>query len=273
MGAILETEYHIGGKDKSSYLLHHENSIEIIQMWSMGGNILIKNQIFPIQPQHIYIINGKEAHCTNPLDSDKYIRSKIIISPKYFEMLIRVMGLAESPKIKDLYEHGFLHLAPTVNDSHKIDRIFQLCTQYHREKSEFSTAKMAEQLISLFVYIISAKSDDIPNDVSGNNITAQIVSYLEKNFMEPDFSLERLSKHLHISKYYACHQFKSALGITVGDYVSDLKLTEARKLLIGTDLKVSAIAESLNFSVNSFCRLFKAKHSCTPLEYRKNYKE
>ncbi len=72
------------------------------------------------------------------------------------------------------------------------------------------------------------------------------------------------------NRSYLCSQFKEATGLSVGDYITQIKMDEAKRLLRVTDKPLHAIAEHLGYATQSyFQNLFKKTVGTTPLEYRK----
>jgi AraC-like DNA-binding protein len=97
-----------------------------------------------------------------------------------------------------------------------------------------------------------------------------MTDYINKKLANwDDFSPEDICKELHISRSYAAHLFKDLTNKSMTQYIMDLRLAEATKLLLTTDLKVFDIAEMLNFKDSTtFCKIFKKYIGCTPRHFR-----
>ncbi len=67
--------------------------------------------------------------------------------------------------------------------------------------------------------------------------------------------------------------FKTHMGISLIDYVTDIKLEHAKYLLKHTDYTMLAISSKLDFSVSYFNKLFKRKTGLTPGQYRNKHRE
>lgn len=95
------------------------------------------------------------------------------------------------------------------------------------------------------------------------------ISYLQKHFTE-DISVEQLANRSHLSKYYYIKIFKAYTGQTPYDYLLGLRLQQAQKMLLETNLAVSVLARKSGFSDNkNFIACFKKKVGMTPLQFRK----
>lgn len=81
---------------------------------------------------------------------------------------------------------------------------------------------------------------------------------------------EMLAKELGMNRTYLCKLFCAETGLTVGHYVTHVKLEEAKRLMDITPKPIAEIAEFLGFSSQSyFQRVFKQAYGVTPGEYRK----
>lgn len=105
---------------------------------------------------------------------------------------------------------------------------------------------------------------------SHSNLRAQILEYLRQNYPKP-LSLDLISDHFHITPAYLSSFFKKEIGENLSSYLANLRISEARRLLENTDMKVSEISEKVGIpSQTTFIRLFKKYCGLTPNEYRKS---
>lgn len=84
-------------------------------------------------------------------------------------------------------------------------------------------------------------------------------------------TFDTFCSHFSRSKSYISHKFKKIFGMSFSDYCNELRLEDAKRLLIGTDLPITDIAFASGFSDTSyFIKLFKAKHGTSPLRFRQS---
>ncbi len=67
--------------------------------------------------------------------------------------------------------------------------------------------------------------------------------------------------------------FKRHIGMSLVDYITDVKINYAKSLLKNTDMTMLSISYSLGFSVSYFNRLFKKEAGVPPGEYRKAHQK
>ena len=94
--------------------------------------------------------------------------------------------------------------------------------------------------------------------------TGKAVQYIENNFYR-NISLEEVSQVVHMNTAYFSTLFKKQTGKKYIDYVTDLRMEKARKLILNTDLKIVNIAEMVGYSsTKHFARIYKEKYGVTP---------
>lgn len=95
-------------------------------------------------------------------------------------------------------------------------------------------------------------------------------NYIQENYSRADLSVEYLARLVDLSPAYFGKQFYSTLRVSCSDYIADVRLENAAKLLRETSLPVQEISERVGVgSINYFYRLFKKKYGETPVNYRK----
>lgn len=98
---------------------------------------------------------------------------------------------------------------------------------------------------------------------------SQAAVYLECNFSYP-VKVEQLARQIGVSRTYLYKAFVRCCGKSVQQYLLDLRLEEASRLLRTTSRSITDIAYSCGFKDSpSFCRHFKRAYGCPPLVYRK----
>lgn len=95
----------------------------------------------------------------------------------------------------------------------------------------------------------------------------------EKNFLNPQLSLELIADHLQINKSYLSRIINSEMDVSFTDYINRLRVEEAEIYLSLSeyeDYTLSTIGLEAGFNSKSvFNTCFKKYTGCTPSEYRK----
>ena len=110
------------------------------------------------------------------------------------------------------------------------------------------------------------------NALPGNQpSTAELTRlYVYENFRDK-ITISDVCSALGRTKSAICPAFKQKYGVTVMDYITSLRVDEAKKMLIETDLSVGEISEAVGFSDTSyFSKVFLKSAGLTPTQYRRN---
>ncbi|MCD8164711.1 MAG: AraC family transcriptional regulator [Bacteroides sp.] len=104
--------------------------------------------------------------------------------------------------------------------------------------------------------------------IHGNTKIEKILSYLNKHYTRP-ISLEEIASLAAMNPTAFCRYFKEKTGRTFKQYIIEMRIGYARKLLLTNDLSISQISAECGFeSVTHFNRIFKRLCNLTPSEYR-----
>lgn len=97
-----------------------------------------------------------------------------------------------------------------------------------------------------------------------------ILPYIEENYKN-NVSLEELAETFFINSQYLCRLFKSKTGMNFKQYITQLRIEEAKAKLTVPINSITDIALSTGFNdPNYFSRVFKDNVGMTPSEYRKS---
>ncbi|WP_339324018.1 response regulator [Paenibacillus sp. FSL W8-0194] len=102
----------------------------------------------------------------------------------------------------------------------------------------------------------------------GGQLINNAIDYIKSRFTD-ELTLQEVADFIHVSKSYFSNLFKKHTGQNFIDYVIDLRLHEAKRLLLMKEYKIYEVAEKSGFNdVKYFSRLFKKITQMTPVEYR-----
>lgn len=81
--------------------------------------------------------------------------------------------------------------------------------------------------------------------------------------------VEDLAREAGLSVFYFTRMFKAATGRTPHDYVMELRVEEAARMISSTRLPMQEIARRLGFANQAhFCAVFRRKRGCAPSSLR-----
>lgn len=101
-----------------------------------------------------------------------------------------------------------------------------------------------------------------------DTIVSAAVEYIQGNFHKK-LTLAALAEQNYLSYVQFSRRFKSTMGVSPQDYITNLRLKKAKVLLGETDLPVGQIAVSCGFgSEYYFSNFFKKHNDLSPSEFR-----
>jgi YesN/AraC family two-component response regulator len=85
-----------------------------------------------------------------------------------------------------------------------------------------------------------------------------------------EIALSQIAEHVSLNPQYVGQLFKSELGTTFTEYMVEVRLKRAKKLLKETNLKVYEVAQLSGYkSPKHFMTVFKQETGITPIGFRK----
>ncbi|WP_166923346.1 AraC family transcriptional regulator [Flavobacterium poyangense] len=107
------------------------------------------------------------------------------------------------------------------------------------------------------------------NDENKNDRLVEVFQYVKSNYKE-DISLDEIAKIANLTPTSFCRMFKAKTKKPFVEYLNEIRVSNACKYLIETDLGVSEIAYECGYkTASNFNKLFKKLIGTTPKEYRK----
>ena len=94
------------------------------------------------------------------------------------------------------------------------------------------------------------------------------IRYMQKHYGEP-IGLSEIASQVRLSREYFCQLFKKATDSTVLEYLTQIRLSEAKTLLLKCpDKTIGEISRLCGFDTPSyFCAVFKKHEHMTPLQF------
>jgi AraC-like DNA-binding protein len=106
--------------------------------------------------------------------------------------------------------------------------------------------------------------------VKVNKAFLKIFDYITHNFKD-DITIDDIAKIAGVHPNYAIALFRKESGITITDYTLMLRIYEAQKLLLTSDMKIIDVAMEVGFgSMSNFYKYFKKICGRNPNDYRKS---
>ena len=128
--------------------------------------------------------------------------------------------------------------------------------------------------ILTLLYREHATENYFENDLSNSEdcrhrIVSEAKKFIDKNYMLP-LRLEDIASELQISSFYLSRIFSSESDFSLFQYITDVRINEAKKLIRQNRHIINDIAMMVGYESQSyFSRVFKKQVGCSPGKYGK----
>lgn len=148
------------------------------------------------------------------------------------------------------------------------ERFSDLDAELNRREDGYQEAVLAH--LTLLLVELSRLAADVVGDlrVTDEPLLAEVFTFIEEHYGEP-ISLRDVARAVNLSPGHLTTVVRRKSGRTVGDWIVERRMTEARRLLVGTDLSVEEVGRRVGFrDPRYFVRSFRRAHETTPLQWR-----
>lgn len=136
---------------------------------------------------------------------------------------------------------------------------------FMREITEFETFDDVRESFSARLKKLFTQEKPAKNSYTVQNV----ISYIDKNYGNPSLSIKILADQVGLTPTYLSNLFKKHQGITIGQYISNVRMEQAKRLMKEPQLKFYEIAYMVGYEdINYFAKVFKKANGCTLSEYK-----
>ena len=144
-----------------------------------------------------------------------------------------------------------------------------------RKEYPFASEQMLKLNLEAFLISLIRDSEHLQSDseleIQHNKLLSDICKYISEHYTEK-ILLDNICFLFGTNKTTLCQTFKEEYGITILGYIDQLKIKDAKKLLLAQKLSITQISEKLGFSsIHYFCRHFKKHTGMSPSEYAQSH--
>ncbi len=97
----------------------------------------------------------------------------------------------------------------------------------------------------------------------------EIIQYVREEYSNVNLSITMIAEHFEMNAHYISLRFREETGGSLKNFISLVRIEEAKQILVTTSNKLDIIAEAVGFvDNNAFIRIFKKLEGITPGKYR-----
>jgi AraC-like DNA-binding protein len=245
---------------------HYHPEFELTYIVKGNGYRIVGNSYEPFYDGDLVLLGSNLPHTWSG-KADGEVNSDAIVIQFSSEFISPFLELNESLLIKRMLESSLrgINFEPDeqlvtkiieITETNGVDRILKLISILD------ILSKKQIKLIApnTFHNVVSKKSEVRIN---------KVCLFIQNNFQNKIY-LKEVADLIYLTESNFCKFFKKATGKTYSDYVNEIRINEASRLLIQTDKTISQISFECGFETLSyFNRVFLNKKGITPSFYRK----
>lgn len=264
--------FHIKDTAHKEYNYHYHDFHKILILLSGDVTYCIEGRTYDLRPNDIVLVNSGEVHKPVIRSDAPYERIIIYVSPDYLNeyhdkendlSLCLRQAMAEQSHVLRLHSSMNGKLGSTIRE---LDRSLEdedfANELYHR-------ILFLEFMIQLNRAALHNHIEFIGDSTSNEKILA-VLDYLNEHLTE-DISIDELSSHFFLSRYYLMHTFKEQTGYTIGSYLSTKRLFLAKDL-IAKGTPITDVCYACGFrNYSTFSRAYKKSFGESPRDYRQSF--
>ena len=276
--SYLNTSISVISREESFFQspFHSHPELELVYIKESFGKRIIGNSVAAFESGDMVFLGSEIPHVW--LNDEAYyqelndLKAKAIVV--YFNKDIfgtSFYELKEVQKINTLFNNGIRGLSIHGKTNKKIGK--KLEKLVHKKNFEI--------IIGLFeILSILSESTDLTfinneaySPVSNQNQKdrlSDVFIFIKEHYKE-DISLIEIAKIANLTPTSFCRMFKVKAKKSFVEYLNEVRIANACKFLLETDLGISEIAYECGYkTASNFNRIFKKLNGVTPKEYKKN---
>lgn len=262
---------HIQIAKVEEYPLHYHKDIEFVYV--LKGEIKLTNGYcsYLLREGDIFTNSGTEVHGLYETGEDNVV-TIIQISNRFFTQYFPTLQQTcyRTYAREDLY--GKLDTLRKM--------LLRTLIDYTKKSFHYKTSCI-DQMIRVIEYLnehfnLFAFEDQIVVNFKSDNpvVTeriSRIINYVYENHASR-ITLEHLAEREHLSSYYLSHLIKEYMGMNFREFLCFARVEMSAIQLLGTDKRISAIAQEVGFSTTFYYeKFFKKWFGLSPEAYRETY--
>ncbi len=242
--------------------LHSHDFLELVFILSGKGTATIDGHTFSIRGGDILVYNAGLIHSETSSADDPFEANFLALDK---------LQITDLPG-NWLYPPSYGYIFQTEDMYETFSNYFNILLHEfeNREHLYGEISQTISQLLLMYLFRLIDRQGSTSIS-SQNRIMSLSKEYIDKNFRR-QISLDDIAEACYCNVYYLSHLFSKEQGVSVGKYLLQRRIAEAKKLLCRTNLSVSQVGVAVGIpDASYFNRVFKAECGTTPLKYKKEH--
>lgn len=263
-------EYTVSGKRDA---IHWHRYFEIGLCVEGDGSFLYSHKQYPARKGDIFITNNYENHVAVTREGNENRYVFLILMPSF-------ISDSSNHRVGRQYVETFHYNPPDfinriASGTKVADRITALLMrglEVYRRKEGMWEMEVDTIVRSILLVLAQHYSSKDSEESARQNINPKILAaqrYINQNYNR-SLTLDEVARQVGLNASYFRHLFKQEIRISFKEYITHLRLSNARTLLMDSDMNINRVIEEVGYTnISQFYHIFRQHYHMTPAEYRK----
>ncbi len=245
---------------------YHYHDFDKVIIFIKGRiSYMIEGRSYDLQPHDIILVNQNHIHKPFIDTSVPYERIIIYISRDFMDTYKTAdydLGYCFQKAKEDA---SYVLRVPSNKNSTLLASTTKLANSFH-DNDYANELKQQLDVLEFMIYLNRASLQnrfDYVSTSSHNQKILDIMEYINTHLSE-NITIDTISEHFYISKYYMMRSFKEETGYTLLDYITMKRMVHAKQL-IAQDTPLTEVALDCGYNgYSTFFRAFKKFYQQSP---------
>ncbi len=258
---------HISDKPVSMLRCHYHRVYEIYYMNKGERYYFIKDKLYHIKDGDMVFISPNEIHATLNVKNGLVDRMLVNFDKTFIQESARMF---DDINFFEVFEENIAIVTFENKERLAVEKLLSDITKEYEGQN--SLAKQRLMLLELLRQVNENKArlgeNGLPGPSYVHKTITDVIGYINNNY-ELDLTLENVSNKFFISPCYLSRTFKRTVNVSFVDYINNVRVMEAKKLLALSNKNIMQVGECVGFKSNThFGRIFKKITGVSPLQFR-----
>jgi len=257
-----------------SYPLHFHSEYEIIYIKQGTGTRFLGNSITKFRAGDILLIGSNLPHFMksdeeyHSGDADLRVKGTIIQFEKEF-MYYAINHYPHFIKIKNLFQESQRGIYFAAARFSKLQDLIEKIPLENGLNQMMLFLEILKEMSETENRQTISTTDFVNETIYDTKRIDKVISYLNKNYTR-NVSLDEIASFAAMNSSAFCRYFRSKTGKSFKNYILDMRIGYACKLLLMEDISISQLSSQCGFeTISHFNKSFKKNTGYVPSQYRK----
>lgn len=239
---------------------HFHNGYEIGYLITGDRNCFVDDQLYQLKNGDITLISSRAVHRFTPTKEGAVERIVINVAEDWMP-----------PELQPCFDHVCYHIPAEATPELRAI-LYAMEVEWKRPMDEYHFGVLRSKVYELLTFLarLAKEKPSVVRYKSREEWLERVTRYIGEHYTEP-LTLQDMADEFFMSREYFSARFKKVVGLGFSEYLNQLRITHAIKLLDRPGMTVTEAAYLCGFNDSTyFATVFKRLHGITPKKYQQS---